>query len=53
MQEGRTEMVDRESLLIPTTLGPEGYPIWGPHELSPSGGFVRARLRAQAGAEAP
>lgn len=53
MQEGRTEMADRESLLIPTTLGPEGYPIWGPHELSPSGGFVRARLRAQAGAGAP
>ena len=42
-------MVDRESLLIPETMGAEGYPIWGPDELSPSGAFVRARLRAQAG----
>jgi endoglucanase len=50
MQEGRTAMMDRESLLVPATLGPEGYPVWGPEELSPSGAFVRARLRAQAGA---
>jgi endoglucanase len=51
IQEGRTRMLERESLLIPATIGPEGYPIWGPDELSPSGAFVRARLRAQASAE--
>jgi len=48
LKEGRTGMVERESLLVPATPGPEGYPIWGPDELSPSGAFVRARLRAQA-----
>ncbi len=48
MKEGRTAMFDRESLLIPESMGDEGYAIWGPDELSPSGALVRARLRAQA-----
>jgi endoglucanase len=51
MQEGRTEMADRESLLVPAAPGPEGYPIWRLDELSPSGVFIRNRLRDQAAAE--
>lgn len=51
MQEGRSDMTERESLLIPTTTGPAGYPIWGPDELSPGGAFVRQRLRSRAAAE--
>ena len=53
MQEGNTAVAKRESLLVPETIGPEGFPIWAPEELTPSGNFVRARLRAQAEAEGP
>ena len=49
MREGRTALAERESLLVPETMGPEGYPVWGPDELSASGAFVRERLRAPAG----
>jgi endoglucanase len=51
MREGRSAMAERESLLIPTTPGPAGYPVWGPDELSPGGAFVRERLRTRAAAE--
>jgi endoglucanase len=47
MKEGKTAFADRESLLVPATMGPEGYPIWGPDELSASGAFVRGKLRAR------
>jgi hypothetical protein len=29
-------------------MGPDGYAIWGPQELSVSGAFVRAHMRARA-----
>jgi endoglucanase len=50
IKNGNVALADRESLLVPETLGPEGYAIWGPDELSASGAFVRAQLRARAGA---
>ena len=46
MKRGKTALAERESLLVPETMGPEGYPIWSPEELSPSGAFVRAKMRA-------
>jgi endoglucanase len=48
LKEGNKALIERDSLLVPETLGPEGYPIWGPDELSASGRFVRAQLRARA-----
>ena len=43
---GKKALAERESLLVPETMGPEGYPIWGPEELTASGAFVRAKIRA-------
>jgi endoglucanase len=48
MKEGNAKLVDRESLLVPETMGPDGFPIWAPDELSTSGAFVRAQLRKHA-----
>jgi endoglucanase len=50
LNEGRTALAERDSLLVPATLGPEGYPVWTVDELSASGVFVRARMRARAAA---
>ena len=33
--------------MIPQTIEPEGRAVWGPDELSASGSFVRAKLRAK------
>ncbi len=46
MKQGKTTLAERESLLVPETMGSEGYPVWGPEELTASGAFVRAKLRA-------
>jgi len=46
MKQGKTTLVDRDTLMVPETMGPEGYVIWGADELSASGTFVRAKLRA-------
>ena len=43
-------LMDREEPMQPETIGPEGYPIWGPDELSQSGAFVRGKIRAGAAA---
>jgi endoglucanase len=48
LREGRKDLVARDSLLVPETMGREGYPIWALSELSPSGVFVRAHMRARA-----
>jgi endoglucanase len=48
IQEGNVALAERESLLVPETMGPDGYAIWGPQELSVSGAFVRAHMRARA-----
>jgi endoglucanase len=48
MKAGQTKLVDRDSLLVPATPGPEGFPIWSPEELSRSGTFVRNKLRSRA-----
>jgi endoglucanase len=48
LKQGKKALAERETLLVPQTIGPEGYPIWGPDELSPSGAFVRAKMRAKA-----
>jgi endoglucanase len=48
LREGRTALLARDTLLVPETIGAEGYPIWSAEELSASGAFVRARLRAAA-----
>jgi endoglucanase len=55
IRSGKKSLMERETLMEPETFGPEGYPIWGPDELSPSGKFVREKLRAKAVApdEAP
>jgi endoglucanase len=45
LREGRVALDNRDSLLVPETIGPKGYAIWAPAELSPSGAFVRARMR--------
>jgi endoglucanase len=47
MKQGKTVLVERDSLMVPQTVGPEGYAIWGADELSASGAFVRAKLRAK------
>ncbi|MBN2576758.1 MAG: glycoside hydrolase family 5 protein [Deltaproteobacteria bacterium] len=52
LKEGRTDLLERESLLVPETRGPEGHALWGPDELSSSGAFVRAQMRARAEAAA-
>jgi hypothetical protein len=31
----------------PQTIGPGGYPVWTADELSASGAFVRAKIRAK------
>jgi endoglucanase len=46
LKQGKTALAERESLLVPETMGPEGYPIWSPEELTASGAFVRAKMRA-------
>jgi len=47
MKQGKTALVERDSLMEPQTIGPQGYAIWGADELSASGAFVRAKLRAK------
>jgi endoglucanase len=44
-KEGQTAVLDRGSLLVPSTVGPEGYELWPVEQLSPSGAFVRAHMR--------
>ncbi len=36
-----------ESTLVPSTEGPDGYPVWTPEQLSKSGAYVRAKLRGE------
>jgi endoglucanase len=43
---GKKELLDRESIMVPETKGPDGYPIWGDDEITPSGRFVREKIRA-------
>jgi endoglucanase len=50
MKEGKSAVAERDSLLVPATVGPGGYPVWPPDELSASGVFVRERMRARAAA---
>jgi len=45
---GKKELMDRESLMVPETTGEGGYPIWSADEVSPSGRFIREKLRAAA-----
>jgi endoglucanase len=47
MKQGKAALVERDTLMEPKTIGPEGYAIWGADELSASGAFVRAKLRAK------
>ena len=49
MKQGNKAVAERESLLVPATLGPEGYAVWGPDELSASGAFIRAKMRERSG----
>ena len=46
MKEGNKALADRESLLVPATMAPDGYAVWEPEALSASGAFVREHLRA-------
>jgi len=46
----KQSLMDRDDLMRPETMGPDGYPIWGPEELSPSGAFAREKIRARAAA---
>jgi endoglucanase len=46
LRGGNQALADRESLLVPATMGPEGYLVWEPPALSASGTFVRGRMRA-------
>jgi endoglucanase len=48
LRTSNRSLLERESLMQPETMGPEGYPIWGPDELSPSGAFVREKIRVKA-----
>ena len=50
LKQGKTALIERESLMVPETIGPEGYAVWGPDELSASGAFVRAKLRTRSAA---
>jgi endoglucanase len=52
LKEGRAALLERDSLLVPEKIGPEGYAIWPAEELSASGAFVRAQMRAGATAGA-
>lgn len=45
--KGKAALVERDTPMEPQTIGPEGYAIWPPDELSVSGAFVRAKIRAQ------
>ena len=45
MREGNTALAERDSLLVPATMGPEGFEVWGADELSASGVFVRTKMR--------
>ena len=47
---GKQALLNREDLMRPETLGLEGYAIWAADELSPSGTFVRDKMRAGAAA---
>jgi endoglucanase len=47
MKQGNQALAERESLLVPETASPEGYPIWGSDELSASGAFVRGKMIQQ------
>jgi endoglucanase len=48
MREGKSSLADRDTLLVPETVGPNGFPVWSAGELSESGAFVRAQLRERA-----
>ena len=48
LKEGKTALLERESLLVPETPGPQGYAVWAPDELSSSGAFVREQMRKPA-----
>lgn len=48
LRSGNKALMDRESLMVPEAMGPDGYVTWGADELSPSGTFVREKLRAAA-----
>lgn len=50
LRMGKRSLMDRDELMRPETKGPDGYPIWAPDELTPSGRFVRDKIRAGAGA---
>jgi endoglucanase len=50
LRSGNKALIERESLMVPEVPGPDGYPTWGADELSPSGTFVREKLRAAAAA---
>jgi endoglucanase len=45
LTQGLTKLLDRQSLMVPETPGPAGYPIWAADELTPSGTFVRNKMR--------
>ena len=47
MKQGKSALVERDTLLVPQTMGSDGYAIWGADELSASGTFVRAKIRAK------
>jgi endoglucanase len=47
MKQGKTTLVERDTLMVPETVGPEGFAIWGADELTASGAFVRAKIRAK------
>jgi endoglucanase len=49
---GKQELLDRETIMVPETKGPAGYPIWGEDEITPSGRFVRGKMHAAAAARA-
>ncbi|MBN2353084.1 MAG: glycoside hydrolase family 5 protein [Spirochaetales bacterium] len=36
-----------EQVLVPSTEGADGYPVWTPERLSRSGAYVRAKLRGE------
>ena len=50
-KDGPAALLDRDSLLVPETLGPDGYAVWTQTELSPSGAFVRTRMRERTTAQ--
>ena len=52
-RRGQAALVARDSLLVPETVGLEGYPLWAARELSPSGSFVRMQMRRPAGPRPP